>query len=332
MGALAILATALHGASIVDAWTGDLKSAAGLQAEADAVCDPTGVQISPYGGMLLAALRGCETEATDLLEASVRNAAASGEGLGIQYARWATAVLSNGLGRYEVALVAAQEAADETPELFVSDWALAELVEAAARTGNCELARDAAQRLAASTSPSGADWGLGVAARAGALTREGAAAEASYLEAIDRLRRTVLRPEVGRAHLLYGEWLRREGRRVDAREQLRAAHEAFSAMGAEAFAGRARHELLATGEKVRSRRDDTRDELTHQEEHIARLARDGLTNPEIGAQLFLSPRTVEWHLRKVFAKLEISSRKELLEALPQGTDQGAHGRDRATAR
>jgi DNA-binding CsgD family transcriptional regulator len=170
-----------------------------------------------------------------------------------------------------------------------------------------------------------------VLARARALLSDGEATECLYREAIHRLGRTQLRPEQARSRLLYGEWLRREGRRVDAREELRAAHDAFNAMGAEAFAERARHELLATGEKVRSRRDDTRDELTHQEEHIARLARDGLTNPEIGAQLFLSPRTVEWHLRKVFAKLGISSRKELLEALPQGTDQGAHGRERAAA-
>jgi DNA-binding CsgD family transcriptional regulator len=153
-------------------------------------------------------------------------------------------------------------------------------------------------------------------ARSRALLGEGDATERLYQESIDRLGRTRLRPEHARSRLLYGEWLRRANRRVDAREQLRAAHDAFVSMGAEAFAERARRELLATGEKVRSRRDDTRDELTHQEEHIARLARDGLTNPEIGAQLFLSPRTVEWHLRKVFSKLGISSRKGLADALP----------------
>jgi len=238
----------------------------------------------------------------------------------------------NGLGRYDEALAAATRASDDTPELFVATWALNDLIEAACRTGEIAVAQGALDRLLVQTEGSETEWATACTARGRALLSDGDAAECQYREAIDRFGRTPLRPEHARTQLLYGEWLRREGRRVDAREQLRAAHEAFSAMGAEAFAGRARRELLATGEKVRSRRDDTRDELTHQEEHIARLARDGLTNPEIGAQLFLSPRTVEWHLRKVFAKLEIGSRKELLEALPQGTDQGAHGRDRAPAR
>ena len=171
-------------------------------------------------------------------------------------------------------------------------------------------------RGAGITRASQADWGLGIEARSRALLADGEAAECLYLEAIERLGRTQLQPDFARARLLYGEWLRRENRRTDAREQLRTAHETFVSMGTDAFAERARNELLATGEKVRSRRDDTRDELTPQEEQIARLARDGLTNPEIGAQLFLSPRTVEWHLRKVFAKLEINSRKQLRTALP----------------
>jgi DNA-binding CsgD family transcriptional regulator len=314
-GALAILATALQGAGIVVTWRGDFGKATALTAEAGAVCGATGVQISAYGGMLLAAFRGRETEASNLLEATVRNATAAGEGLGIQYASWATAVLFNGLGRYEEALGAAHRASDDTPELFVSDWALVELVEACARTGNDGLAAEAAARLADATGPSGSDWALGVAARARALTSEGEAAEASYLEAIARLRSTPLRPEVARAHLLYGEWLRREGRRVDAREHLRPAHDMFVAIGMEGFAERARRELLATGESVRRRGPDMRDELTPQEEQIARLARDGLSNPDIAAQLFLSRRTVEWHLHNAFLKLGISSRKGLRDAL-----------------
>jgi DNA-binding CsgD family transcriptional regulator/tetratricopeptide (TPR) repeat protein len=319
-GALAVLATALHGAGIVVSWTGDFRKAASLTAEADAVSGAAGIRISPYGAMLLAALRGRETEAAALVEATVDAAGNSGEGLGIQYAHWAFAILSNGLGRYDDALAAARKASDDTPELFVSDWALAELVEAGIRAGDAGLAAEAAERLDAATSPSGADWALGVAARARALTSEGEAAEASYLDAIARLRRTPLRPEVARAHLLYGEWLRRGSRRVDAREQLRTAHGLFVGIGMEAFAERARRELLATGETVRKRSPELRDELTPQEEQIARLARDDLTNSEIAAQLFLSRRTVEWHLHNAFIKLGITSRKELRQALRSEQD------------
>ena len=199
----------------------------------------------------------------------------------------------------------------------MSVWALPELVEAATRAGDAELARDALERLAETTQPAGTDFALGIEARCRALLSDGAAADDLYREAIERLGRTRLRPELARAHLLYGEWLRREGRRVDAREQLRTAHDLFDAIGMEAFAERARRELLATGEKVRKRSPETRDELTPQEEQIARLARDGLSNPEIGAQLFVSARTVEWHLRKVFAKLGITSRRQLRTALPE---------------
>ena len=204
----------------------------------------------------------------------------------------------NGLGRYEEALAAATAASDDTPELFVAAWALSELIEAATRTGEIELAARALAKLVEQSQAGDSDWALGIRARSRALVREGEAAEPLYREAIDRLSRTRLRPELARSHLLYGEWLRRANRRSDAREQLRAAHEAFVSMGADAFAERARHELLATGAKVRKRVDETRDELTPQEEQIARLARDGLTNPQIGAGLFLSPRTVEWHLQQ----------------------------------
>jgi DNA-binding CsgD family transcriptional regulator len=197
-------------------------------------------------------------------------------------------------------------------------WALPELVESAARAGDDDLARDALQRLAQTTQQCGTDWALGIEARCRALLSDGAAADELYREAIDRLSSTRLRPDLARAHLVYGEWLRREGRRLDARDQLRTAQDMLDAIGMEAFAERARRELIATGEKARKRRDATRDQLTPQEEQIARLARDGLSNPEIGATLFLSPRTVEWHLRKVFAKLGINSRGGLRTVLPRG--------------
>ncbi len=317
-GALALLGTALQGAGIVVTWSGDFREAASVVAEADAVTGATGIRIAPYGGMVLAAYQGRDDEASALLKTAIGASTASGEGLGVQYARWATAILSNGLGRYEETLAAAQQASDDTPELFVSHWALAELVEASVRTGNDGLAAEAVDRLVDATSGSDADWGLGIAARSRALASEGEASEALYVEAIDRLSRTLVRPELARAHLLYGEWLRREGRRLDARTQLRTAHDMLDAIGMEAFAERARRELLATGERVRKRGDATRDELTPQEERIARLARDGLSNPEIGTMLFLSPRTVEWHLRKVFTKLGIHSRNGLRTALPRG--------------
>jgi ATP/maltotriose-dependent transcriptional regulator MalT len=201
-------------------------------------------------------------------------------------------------------------------------WALPELVEAAARSGDAELARDALERLAEATRPCGTDFALGVEARCRALVSDGAAAEDLYRDAIDRLSRTRLRPELARAHLLYGEWLRRAGRRVDSREQLRTAHGMLAAIGMDAFADRARRELIATGGKVRKRSVETRGQLTPQEEQIARLARDGRTNPEIGAQLFLSARTVEWHLHKIFTKLGIGSRQQLHVALAQRGQDG----------
>jgi DNA-binding CsgD family transcriptional regulator/tetratricopeptide (TPR) repeat protein len=315
-GAVALLTTALQGAGIVAAFCGDFRRAASLVAEADAVTGATGIRISPYGGMLFAAYRGLETEAFTLLRTTIEKGTASGEGLGVQYAHWATAVLCNGLGRHDEAVVAARQASNDTPELFIADWALAELVEAGIQTGDARLAAEAAERLADATGSSDADWALGLAARARALASEGDVAEASYLEAITRLGRTPLRPELARTYLLYGEWLHREDRRIDARDQLRTAHEMFTAIGMEAFSSRARRELVATGEKVRERSREARDQLTPQEEQIARLARDGLSNPEIGAMLYLSPRTVEWHLRKVFAKLGIKSRKGLRGALP----------------
>ncbi len=201
--------------------------------------------------------------------------------------------------------------------LHITSWALTELIEAATRTDHAELARDALNRLSEHIEGCDTDWALGIHARSSALLSEGDAAESLYREAIDRLSRTQLRPELARAHLLFGEWLRRQGQRVDAREQLRTAHEMFATIGMEAFAERARRELLATGEKARRRTIETQDHLTPQEAQIAQLASDGLTNPDIGARLFLSARTVEWHLGKVFAKLGVSSRKELIAVLPK---------------
>ena len=320
-GAYAPLSIALHGQGIVVTWSGNLEAAATPIAEAAAVTEATGTRIAPYGAVLLAAFRGREAEAAAVIETTIEHANAGGEGLGIQFAQWARAVLYNGLGRYDDALVAARQASDDTPQLFIAAWALPELIEAAVRTGNAELARGALERLTEAADASDSDWGLGVEARSRALLSEAERAEGLHKEAIERLRRTRLHPELARAHLLYGEWLRREGRRLDAREQLRTAHDIFVAIGMEAFAERARRELLATGEKVRKRSDETRDQLTPQEEQIARLAREGLTNPEIGAQLFISPRTVEWHLRKVFTKLGIHSRRELANAMPSSDSQ-----------
>lgn len=297
------------------AWSGDFAAAAALVAETDAVCEATGSRSAPFAAMLLAALRGDQAEAAPLIEATIAGATAGGQGIAVTYAHWAAAVLANGLGRYADALEAARQASQDKPALYMAMWALPELIEAATRTGNTHMASDALVRLAETTQAGGTDFGLGMEARSRALLSEGEAAEGCYREAIDRLGRTQLRPELARAHLLYGEWLRREGRRVDARTQLKTAHEMLAAMGAEAFAERARRELLATGETVRKRTVQAPDTLTAQEAQIARLARDGRTNPEIGAQLFLSARTVEWHLRKVFTKLGISSRRELPGAL-----------------
>jgi DNA-binding CsgD family transcriptional regulator len=315
-GALEVLGVGVNVLGQAMALGGDFAMATLLIAEADAVTEATGTLIAPYGALVLAAFRGREAEAAPLIAATIKDATAGGQGTAVQYARWANSVVMNGLGRYDEAVAAAVAASDDTAELFVATWALSELAEAASRTGDAALASQAVTRLSKQTDASDSEWALGLAARARALLADGKVAERLFREAIDRLSRTRLRPELARSHLLYGEWLRRSNRRVDAREQLRTAHEAFVTMGADAFAERARHELVATGAKVRKRLDETRDELTPQEEHIARRARDGRTNPQIGAELYLSPRTVEWHLNKVFTKLGIRSRRELAAVLP----------------
>ena len=318
-GALAQLPIHLSALGVASSWIGDFAGAAAVIAEADGVSAVTGSPIASYAALRLAALRGRKAESSALIGRVVDQAASRGQGMATIHAHWATAVLYNGLARYEEAAAAARQATSSAFEPWISIWgpALVELVEAAARGGDAGLARDALERLAETTQPSGTDFALGIEARCRAVLSDGRAADDLYREAIDRLSRTRLRPERARAHLLYGEWLRHEGRRVDAREQLRTAYDMFVAIGMEAFAERAGRELLATGEKVRKRRLEARDQLTPQEEQIARLARDGLSNPEIGAQLFLSARTVEWHLGKVFTKFGIGSRRELPAALAE---------------
>ena len=315
-GALAVLAVGANVLAQAVALGGEFGKASLVIAEADAVVEATGTGVLPYGALVLAGLQGREAEASVLIDATIREATSAGQGTAVQYARWASAILLNGLGRYDEAVVAARDASDDAPELFVSAWALSELTEAATRSGQMDTAGSAVRRLTEHARASPTDWGLGIVARSSALLSEGKEAERLFREAIERLDRTQLHPERARAHLLYGEWLRRENRRVEAREQLRVAYDMLAGIGMEAFAERARSELAATGGKVRKRSVETRDDLTDQERQIAQLARGGLSNPEIGARLFLSPRTVEWHLHKVFGKLGIRSRRELTNALP----------------
>ncbi|HEX3956293.1 MAG TPA: BREX system ATP-binding domain-containing protein [Trebonia sp.] len=311
VGALDQLPADLGALSMSASRRGDFTKAAALIAECDAVHQATGGRAAPCAAMMLASLRGDRAVALPLTEATIAGAAADGQGHGVTCAHWSTAVLYNGLGRYDKALAAARQASKNTPGLYVSMWALPELIEAAARGGNMRIAGDALAGLAETTRTCGTEFGLGIEARCRALLATGAAAEDYYGEAIDRLGRTQLRPEIARAHLLYGEWLRREKRRVDARAQLRTAHQMLDTIGAAAFAERARRELAAAGETVSKWAAGLPGRLTSQELQIARLARDGRTNPEIGVQMFLSARTVEWHLSNVFSKLGIGSRREL---------------------
>jgi DNA-binding CsgD family transcriptional regulator len=315
-GALALLSIALSGREMIAAWRGEFEAAAALVAEDNAMKQATGSQIAPYGGMLLAAYEGRTDEAFALIAATTADSIQRGEGLGVDLARWAAAILNNSISAYAQALAYASPSSSEIPGLYISTWMLPERIEAAVRCGQPELAADALQEFLDTANTGESDWGRGIEARSEALVAAGDDAERFYREAIERLSRTQVRTELARAHLLFGEWLRRENRGLDAREQLRIAYDMFVRMPAYAFAERARLELIATGEHVRKRQDDTRTDLTSQEEHIARLARDGRTNPEIAAELYISARTVEWHLRKVFTKLKISSRRELKDALP----------------
>ena len=324
-GALAALSIALNGRGMFTVWCGDVEATTALVAEYHAVNEAAGIGWHSACGLIQCAYQG-RPEALTLMSASATDSASRGVGQGVQHARWTRAILCNGLGRYADALAAARDAAYEMEIPNGTGWALTELIEAAVRSGQFDTAREAMDHLSRHTLAE-ADWAAGIEARCRALVTEGATAERWYAEAVHRLSSTPLRTELARARLLYGEWLRREGRRVDAREQLAPAYDMFAAMGAEAFAERARRELLATGEKVRKRTLDSqdRDELTPQEEHVARLARDGRTNAEIGAELFLSVRTVEWHLRKVYMKLGVSSRKDLQHALSSRGHPSATG-------
>ena len=316
-GALSELPLALTSRAYVLLFSGELTAAALLTDEVQAVMEATGSHLAPYGAMGLAAFRGDEARALALIEATIEDVTRRGEGVGITFAEWANAALNNGLGHYGQALAAAQRACsfDDDPGSLL--WATVELIEAAARTGLTGAAASACDRLEDMTSASDTQWGLGIRARSRALVSDGELAERLYREAIARLARTRLRVDLARAHLLYGEWLRRERRRNDAREQLRTAYGMLGAMGVGAFAERARRELRATGEIAHKRPPSAQHgELTVQEAQIARLARDGLSNPEIGARLFITARTVQYHLGKVFSKLGITSRSQLGRVLP----------------
>jgi DNA-binding CsgD family transcriptional regulator len=320
-GMLTELPLALIARVYMHLYAGDLSSAALLLEEVEAVIEATGSHLAPYGALELAALQGNEARTAELIEARMAEVVTRGEGLGLTLIQNATALLCNALGRYADALEAAHEASERPEELGTSTWTLPELIEAATKSGNPELAARALERLSETTQASGTDWALGIEARSRALLNDGEPAERLYREAIERLGRTHVRLELSRAHLLYGEWLRRKRRPTDARDQLRTAHELFATMGAAGFAERAARELLASGEKARKRTVETRGQLTAQENQIAQLARDGLSNPEIGARLFISPRTVEYHLHKVFTKLDITSRSQLERVLPTGPRQ-----------
>jgi len=297
--------------------SGTFDAASSLIEEADAITQATDMAPLKYASLMLAVWRGNEADGLKLIEAGRLEATARGEGMGLGVVEWATALLYNGCGRYAEAFAAAQRGC-EHDDVGLFAWSLAELVEAGVRTGVTNEPSDALERLSQRTQASGTDWALGIEAAARALLSDTQEAEPLYREAVERLARSRGVVHLARARLLYGEWLRRENRRVDARDQLRAAYEMFSGIGAEGFAERACHELLATGETARKRTEDARGVLTPQEAHIARLARDGLSNPEIGAQLFISPRTVQYHLRKVFQKLDITSRNQL-GRLPAGS-------------
>ncbi|MEA2272903.1 MAG: hypothetical protein QOI98_1611, partial [Solirubrobacteraceae bacterium] len=323
-GALTATPLLLSSLSLIQVLGGELSTAESLLDEIRVTVAVTGIPAHRYVEIWVAALRGREPELEALVEDFTTDAKARGEGFAIAFAAQASAVLYNGLGRYEEAAAAVRGAVDVAPYSEMSAISsVAEFVEAAARTGERRMAERALERLTLATQPSGGDWALGVEARSRALLSDGAAADRLYQEAIERLRRTRVRVQLARTHLLYGEWLRRERRRLDARDHLRTAYEMFATMGAGGFAERSERELLATGEKARRRTVETRDQLTAQEANVARLARDGLSNPEIGARLFISPSTVQYHLRKVFMKLGIKSRTQLDGALPDAAERAA---------
>ena len=309
-GALTVLPVALSYRAGVHVHTGEFAAAAALIEEADAIAKATGNTPLRYTSLMLVAWEGNEARAVEAIDAAVRDAAVLGEGRALGLAGYAAAVLHNGGGRYQAALAQARVASAHEDLGFLG-WSLTELVEAAARSGDEAAAREALLRLEGRSEAAGTDWALGILARSRALLAVGETAEQQYRESIERLQRTLIRPQLARAHLLYGEWLRREQRRREAREHLRIAHDMLRGIGAEGFAARAAQELQAAGETVTIRELPGPGPLTGQQSQIARLAAQGLTNTEIGAQLFLSPHTVDWHLRRIFAKLEITSRRQL---------------------
>jgi DNA-binding CsgD family transcriptional regulator len=309
-GALSVLPIAATYRAALHVQAGEFGAASALIAEADAITQATGMAPLKYASLMMTAWRGNEAEGLEVIEAARLEGKARGEGMGLRALGCFTALLYNGCGRYREALDAAQRGCEQD-DVGMFGWSLVELIEAGVRSGATEASSAALDRLSERTRASGTDWALGIEAGSRALLSDSRDAEPLYREAVERLARTRGVVHLARARLLYGEWLRRENRRVDARAELRAAHEMFSGIGAEGFAERARHELAATGETARRRTDDARGVLTPQEAHIARLAKDGLSNPEIGAQLFISPKTVQYHLRKVFLKLDITSRNQL---------------------
>lgn len=299
---------------VVHVLDGELAEADSLAEEVQTVAEAVGTAAPIYGALFVAAWRGRETECVELSARADEGAELRGEGVGPVVSRWARALLYNGLGRHKEAAEAADMATREYSsrlEMGIPVWALAEYVEATARTGSPERAADAFARLAELTRASGTDWASGIEARSRALLSDEAQAERHYRQALEAFGRTRLRGESARAHLVYGEWLSRRGRRQDAQEQLRTAHALFASMDMQGFAHRAARELTALGERVTEESDRARSDLTPKELQIVRLVREGLTNPDIGARLFLSPRTVEWHLRNVFGKLGATSRRQL---------------------
>jgi DNA-binding CsgD family transcriptional regulator len=311
MGALSVLPLTLSTLAGVHVFTGELAESASLVEQVEAIADATDTRTARYAAITVAAFRGREQEAEQTIEADARDFAARGEGMGVGIARWSSAVLYNGRGRYDDAFLAAEDALRDPDELWVWPWATVELVEAASRTGRSEAAVPALEHLAEGTSASGTRWGHAIEARSRALLSDSPTADGLYREALDALTDTNLRLDLARTHLVYGEWLRRERRHADARAQLRVAHELFTDFGMEAFAERARIELRATGDRPRQRTVTTSEDLTPQETQIAELVARGATNHEIAAQLFISPSTVEYHLHKIFRKLGIKSRTQL---------------------
>jgi DNA-binding CsgD family transcriptional regulator len=318
LGALSELPIALTGQILTHVFEGQLGAAAGALEELRAAAEAAQTDLFPHAPMALAAYRGDLELATQLISAAIADATERGEGMVVASASWASAVLHNGLGHYPEALAAARQATADPWILSFHNWGLVELIEAAAHLGSPELATEACAELTGLARSAGTSWALGNAARSQAQLAHGEQAEACYRTAIELLASTRVQPDHARARLLYGEWLRRENRRADAREQLRTAYEMLSAMGLAGFAERARRELLATGETVRKRAAPAGRQLTPQEASIARLAAEGLTSNEIGTRLFISSRTVQYHLAKVFQKLEITSRGQLHRVLPRG--------------